>query len=244
MNWKLQICNKNRKWFLFTLSSALIHIGSSNLDVIAFCYLWIWLTASINETMFTTKYIYHTLETELTTSISNVLALYGIVNSSELHLILIVTLNSMECFSRNKNKMHSISSIWLIGTIDAFTIKVVGRFNFTYISHFEISQNRFHCKQKCIVHQILIKMVRAIVFVLYLIVASALAENLNTNVNVDVVENLDEYLSQHPEVKLLRPLEKIVAPKSESPFILITYRLGNRINGKFESHLTTWFLLL
>lgn len=79
-------------------------------------------------------------------------------------------------------------------------------------------------------------MVRAIAFILCLIVASTLAANLNTNVNVAIVENLDEYLSNHPEVKLLQQLEKVVAPKSDSPFILITYRLGNRINGRFENH--------
>lgn len=77
-------------------------------------------------------------------------------------------------------------------------------------------------------------MSRAIVFILCLFVATSLAENLNTNANVAIVENLDEYLIQHPEVKLLQKLEKVIAPKSESPFILITYRLGNRINGKFE----------
>lgn len=80
-------------------------------------------------------------------------------------------------------------------------------------------------------------MARSIIFILYLIFAVTLAENLNTNVNVAIVENLDEYLSNHPEkVKLLQRLEKVVAPKSESPFLLITYRLGNRIAGKFENH--------
>lgn len=77
-------------------------------------------------------------------------------------------------------------------------------------------------------------MARAIVFVLCMIVASSLAENQNTNVNLAVVENLDEYLSQHPEVKLLQKLEKVIAPKSESPLLLITYRLGNRIAGKLQ----------
>lgn len=76
-------------------------------------------------------------------------------------------------------------------------------------------------------------MARAIVFVLCLIVASCLAENLNTN--VAIVDDLDEYLMQHPEVKLLQKLDKVIGPKSESPFILITYRLGNRIAGKLES---------
>lgn len=77
------------------------------------------------------------------------------------------------------------------------------------------------------------EMARAIVFVLCLVVALSLAENQNTNVNVAVVDDLDEYLMQHPEVKLLQKLDKVVAPKSESPFLLITYRLGNRIAGEW-----------
>lgn len=87
-------------------------------------------------------------------------------------------------------------------------------------------------------------MVRAIALIFCLIVAAVLAENLNTNVNVAIVENLDEYLSNHPEVKLLQQLEKVVAPKSESPFIQLTYRLGNRINGKLENHLNKMDMIL
>lgn len=84
-------------------------------------------------------------------------------------------------------------------------------------------------------------MIRAIVFVLCLIVATSLAENQNTNVNVAVVGNLDEYLIKHPEVKLLQRLDKIVTRKIDSPFILITYRLGNRIAGKFRAQLNKSF---
>lgn len=79
-------------------------------------------------------------------------------------------------------------------------------------------------------------MARAIVVILCLVVAVSLAENQNTiaNVNLAIVDDLDEYLMQHPEVKLLQKLDKVVAPKSESPLISITYRLGKRIAGKWS----------
>lgn len=76
-------------------------------------------------------------------------------------------------------------------------------------------------------------MVQAFVFVLCLVEVSIAAENQKTNVNVAVVESIAEYLSENPDAKLLQPLKKEVAPKSVSPYILITYRLGNRISGKF-----------
>lgn len=79
-------------------------------------------------------------------------------------------------------------------------------------------------------------MVRSVVFVagLALLFASVQCseENLK-NVKVAVVESLADYLKENPDVKLLQPLEKEVRTKSSSiwPYILITYRLGNRING-------------
>lgn len=85
-------------------------------------------------------------------------------------------------------------------------------------------------------------MLRAIVFAFCLVVGLSLADS-NLNANVVVVEDLDEYLSNHPEVKLLQQLEKVVVPKSESPFLLITYRLGNRVAGKYEKSKRICFYL-
>lgn len=77
-------------------------------------------------------------------------------------------------------------------------------------------------------------MVRSILFTLCLIVVSSLAENRNTNMHasVVVVDDINEYLAQHPEVKLLQELEKFVAPNSVTPFNKVTYRIGARADGK------------
>lgn len=111
-------------------------------------------------------------------------------------------------------------------------IKAIDCFHFTHILHLKHFKLDFKVLYTI---RFAKEMARAIIFVLCLVVASSLAGNQNTDVNVAIVDDLDEYLLQHPEVKLLQKLDKIVAPKSESPLLLITYRLGNRIAGKFEA---------
>lgn len=78
----------------------------------------------------------------------------------------------------------------------------------------------------------------AVIFVVFLMVASNLADTQNLNPNVVIVSNLDEYLREHPEVNSFQQLEKIVSLNSKSPdghSYKITYQLGNRTTCKFIS---------
>lgn len=79
-------------------------------------------------------------------------------------------------------------------------------------------------------------MVRSVVFIacFVLIFTSSLCSE--QNVEVTVVGSLSEYLRENPNVKLLQPLVKDVSKtKDVSQLILITYRLGNRINGIYKT---------
>lgn len=84
-------------------------------------------------------------------------------------------------------------------------------------------------------------MVRAIAMVVCLVVVSGFAKHQNQNFTVSIatVENFDEYLNEHPEVKSLQELDKVVEEKSEPlatiPTFKVTYELGNRTAGRFEN---------
>lgn len=69
----------------------------------------------------------------------------------------------------------------------------------------------------------------SIVLSLVLAINSAKIPDNKLNAHVAVVNNLDEYLSKNPHVKLLEPLFRDEIPSLKAS---ITYRLGNRVNGK------------
>lgn len=69
----------------------------------------------------------------------------------------------------------------------------------------------------------------SIVLSLVLAINSVKIPENNLNANVVVVDNLDEYLKENPNVKLLEQLTREDGP---SPATAFTYRLGNRVSGE------------
>lgn len=55
---------------------------------------------------------------------------------------------------------------------------------------------------------------------------------LSSSLEIAVVQNLTEYLKANPNVKLLQRLIKEPLAAAPSPRLQITYKIGNRINGK------------
>lgn len=81
-------------------------------------------------------------------------------------------------------------------------------------------------------------MLRAVVFIVCLIAASNLADIRNSEPNMNFVTNLEEFLNENLEVKLLQEMEKTVSPNNEpSPYrsFKITYQFGNRTACKFKN---------
>lgn len=78
-----------------------------------------------------------------------------------------------------------------------------------------------------------IEMLRFAVLVILLAAVCAVPINdvaKSADVEVIVVDSIDEYLTQNPEIELLERLEK--EEVQEPDRVQITYTLGRRVNGK------------
>lgn len=83
----------------------------------------------------------------------------------------------------------------------------------------------------------------AIAFTVCLVVAPGFAiqtQKQNLYSSILAVENLDEYLNEHPEVEPLQELTKFVEenddPSSWTAKFKVTYELGNRTDGKLGKY--------